>query len=264
MEILHSKIYGQELSGTPLLVFHGLFGMLDNWGSFGKEMGDYFPVHLMDLRNHGKSFHSPDMSHDDLAEDIWNYMEFHRLEKVNLLGHSLGGKAVMQFAIEYPNCVEKLIVVDISPKAYPPHHQGIIKALESVDFSVVKARPEVEEILEQFIPERSVIMFLTKSLYWTADKNLTWRFNLPTLSGKYSEFVSNAIKFGVYKGPTLFISGEKSNYILPQDEFLIKQQFPEASIVKIKNAGHWTQADNPEDFNEVVKDFLADDEILVL
>lgn len=261
MEILHSKIYGQDKPGTPLLVFHGLFGMLDNWGSFGKEMGEFFPVHLIDLRNHGKSFHSTEMSHDDLAHDISHYMDFHHIEKANLLGHSLGGKAVMQFAIKYPIKVQKLIVVDISPKAYPPHHQGILKALESVDFENLNTRQQVEEVLQQYIPEKSVIQFLTKNLYWTDDKKLAWRFNLKTLSEKYSEFVSNAIKFGVFSGETLFIAGAKSNYILPQDEFQIKQQFPHASIIKIKNAGHWVQAENPKDFNEAVKDFLSENRI---
>lgn len=256
MDILHSKIYGQDLSGTPLLVFHGLFGMLDNWGSFGKEMGELFPVHLIDLRNHGKSFHSPEMSHDDLAHDILHYMEFHQLAKINLLGHSLGGKAVMQFAIKYPIKVEKLIVVDISPKAYPPHHQGILKALESVDFNTETTRQDVEEILLTYIPEKSVVQFLAKNLYWTDDKKLNWRFNLKTLSEKYTEFVSNAVKFGVFSGETLFIGGEKSNYILPQDEFQIKQQFPNASVVTIKNAGHWVQAENPIDFNAAVLKFL--------
>lgn len=256
-EILHSKIYGAELPGTPLLVFHGLFGMLDNWGSFGKEMGEYFPVHLIDLRNHGKSFHSPEMSHDALAADIEHYMDFHNLEKANLLGHSLGGKAVMQFAILYPQRVEKLIVVDIAPKAYPPHHQGIIKALESVDFDKVKSRGEVEQVLSEYIHDKGVIQFLAKNLYWTDDKKLNWRFNLPVLAGKYNEFVANAIKFGVFTGPTLFIAGEKSNYILPQDDFLIRQQFPDSKIITIKNASHWVQADNPSDFNAAVKDFLG-------
>lgn len=257
MEILHAKIYGETKSGIPLLVFHGLFGMLDNWGSFGKEMGELFPTHLVDLRNHGKSFHSENMSHDDLADDILRYMELHGLEKANLLGHSLGGKAVMQFAIKYPEKVEKLIVVDITPKAYPPHHQGIIKALQSVDFNTVTSRHGVEEVLAQYIPEKSVIQFLAKNLYWTEDKKLAWRFNLSTLAEKYSEFVSNAIKFGVFEGKTLFIAGEKSNYILPQDVFQIKHQFPQASVITISKAGHWVQAENPHDFNQAVKDFLC-------
>ncbi len=261
MQILHSKIYGEDQAGTPLLVFHGLFGMLDNWGSFGKEMGELFPVHLIDLRNHGKSFHSEEMTHETLSNDILHYIEFHNLQKVNLLGHSLGGKAVMQFAINYPVKVEKLIVVDITPKAYPPHHQGIIKALESVDFSKANSRKDVEEVLQEYIPQKSVIQFLTKNLYWTDEKTLNWRFNLKTLAEKYSEFVSNAIKFGVFSGETLFIAGAKSNYILPQDQFQIKQQFPQASIVKIENAGHWVQAENPQDFAEVVKDFIFDQKI---
>ncbi|MBQ0151698.1 MAG: alpha/beta fold hydrolase [Chryseobacterium sp.] len=256
MEILHSKIFGEELTNTPLLVFHGLFGMLDNWGSFGKDLGEFLPVHLIDLRNHGRSFHSENMSHDDLADDIANYMSHHGIEKAHILGHSLGGKAVMQFAINYPEKVEKLIVVDISPKAYPPHHQGIIKALQTVDFDTVKSRGEVEAVLSQYIPEKSVIQFLTKNLYWTEDKKLNWRFNLKTLSEKYNDFVSNAIKFGVFNGDALFISGANSNYILPQDSFGIKQQFAKAQIVIVKNASHWVQADNPVDFAHTVKEFL--------
>ena len=262
MQILHAKIFGQDKPGTPLLVFHGLFGMLDNWGSFGKEMGELFPVHLIDLRNHGKSFHSEEMTHDDLAHDISHYMEFHHIEKANLLGHSLGGKAVMQFAIKYPIKVQKLIVVDIAPKAYPPHHQGILKALESVDFEKITTRQEAEGVLQQYIPEKSVIQFLAKNLYWKDDKKLDWRFNLKTLSERYSEFVSNAIKFGVFSGETLFIAGAKSNYILPQDEFQIKQQFPNSSVVTVENAGHWVQAENPRDFNEAVKDFIFETPIV--
>lgn len=256
MDILHSKIYGEERTETPLLVFHGLFGMLDNWGSFGKEFGELMPTHLLDLRNHGRSFHSESMTHDDLANDILNYLDAHHIQKANLLGHSLGGKAVMQFAINFPERVEKLIVVDIAPKAYPPHHQGIIKALQSVDFSTVASRQDVEKVLENYIPEKFVIQFLMKNLYWTEDKKLAWRFNLPTLADQYTQFVSNAIRFGVFSGPTLFIAGEKSNYILPQDDFLIRQQFPDSKIITIKNAAHWVQANNPVDFNAAVKDFL--------
>ena len=256
MEILHSKIYGEERTETPLLVFHGLFGMLDNWGSFGKEIGELMPTHLIDLRNHGRSFHSEFMSHDDLANDILNYLNDHKIEKANLLGHSLGGKAVMQFAIKYPEKLDRLIVVDISPKAYPPHHQGIIKALQSVDFSVVESRQDVEKVLGEYIHEKFVIQFLMKNLYWTDDKKLAWRFNLNTLAEKYTEFVSNAIKFGVFDGPTLFVAGANSNYILPQDELLIRQQFPNSKIIKIANAEHWVQANNPVDFNAAVKDFI--------
>lgn len=254
--ILHSKIFGQEKEGTPLLVLHGLFGMLDNWGTFGKEMAEFFPVHLLDLRNHGKSFHSDEMSHDAMANDILNYMEAHNILIANILGHSLGGKASMQFALTYPDKVEKLIVADIAPKAYPPHHQGIIKALQSVDFDVVKSRQDAEAILAQYIPEKSVIQFLAKNLYWTDDKKLAWRFNLITLAEKYTDYVAKGIKYGIFEGKTLFLAGEKSNYILPQDAFQIKQQFPNSEIVTIPNAGHWVQAENPAHFITAVKNFI--------
>ena len=142
---------------------------------------------------------------------------------------------------------------DIGPKAYPPHHQGILKALERIDFNSVQTRGDAEGFLGQYISEKSVIQFLLKNLYWTEDKNLNWRFNLKTLSEKYNDFVANAIKFGTFNGKTLFISGEKSNYILPQDELLIRQQFPNFQLVTIPNAGHWVQAENPVDFTNTVK-----------
>lgn len=256
MEILHSKIYGEDKAGTPLLVFHGLFGMLDNWGSFGKEFGELMPVHLIDLRNHGKSFHDDEMNLEVMVDDITNYMNAHSIPKAILLGHSLGGKVVMQFAIENPEKVEKLIVADIAPKAYPPHHQGIFKALNSVNVSQLNDRHEAEEELKKYIPEIGVIQFLLKNLYWKDDKTLDWRFNLPILTEKYNNFITTGVKFGVYNGPTLFLSGEKSNYILPQDEFSIKQQFPDSEIKKVPRAGHWVQAENPKDFNQLVRDFL--------
>lgn len=256
MEILHSKIYGEEIEGMPLLVFHGLFGMLDNWGSFGKEFGEMMPVHLIDLRNHGKSFHDAAMNLDVMVVDILNYMQAHQIEKANLLGHSLGGKVVMQFAINHAEKVEKLIVADIAPKAYPPHHQGIFKALNSVDVHGLKSRQEAEEELRRYIPEIGVIQFLLKNLYWTEDKTLNWRFNLPVLTEKYDEFITTNIQSGVFVGPTLFLSGEKSNYILPEDEFAIKQQFPNSVIKKVPQAGHWIQADNPKDFNALVEEFI--------
>ena len=254
--ILNSKIYGVEKNGTPLLVFHGLFGMLDNWATFGREFGEKLPCHLLDLRNHGKSFHMEEMTPDNMAEDILNYLNQHQIEKAYLLGHSLGGKAVMQFAISYPERVKKIVVVDIAPKAYPPHHQKIMEALQSVDFEKMMSRKEVEEKLAESIEEKPVIQFLVKNLYWEQEDRLNWRFNLKVLAEKYSDFVGKAIRFGIFEGETLFIKGEKSHYILPQDEFLIQKQFPKYQLVTIKNAGHWVQVENAKDFNEEVSNFL--------
>lgn len=255
--ILHSKIYGENIDKTPLLVLHGLFGMLDNWASFGRLFGEMLPCHLLDLRNHGKSFHSEEMSLQDLAEDILFYLNENQLTKINILGHSLGGKVAMQFALSYPHLVEKLIVVDIAPKSYSPHHQGIFETLQSVDFFQIKSRKEVEKILSQKIIEKSVVQFLAKNLYWETEGKLNWRFNLKVLSEKYSDYVSRAVRFGSFEGETLFIRGEKSQYILPQDELLISQQFPQSKIETISNAGHWVQVENPIVFNEKVREFLT-------
>ncbi|MDR3272974.1 MAG: alpha/beta fold hydrolase [Flavobacteriaceae bacterium] len=254
-QILHSKIY--EKQGTiPLLIFHGLFGMLDNWATLGRKFAENNEIHLIDLRNHGRSFHSDEMSYASMSEDIVNYMNHYHLPKAVLLGHSLGGKAVMECAVKYPKLIEKLIVVDISPRAYPPHHQAIIKALESVDFSLVKERKDVQNALSQYINEQSIVQFLMKNLYRKEDNSFSFRFNLKTLTEKYNQLINKPISFGKYEGKTLFISGEKSNYILKEDEFYIKQQFPDEQLITLPHAGHWVQADNPEKFYEVVYSFL--------
>lgn len=254
-QILHSKIFAKP--GTiPILIFHGLFGMLDNWGTLGKKFSENQEVHLIDLRNHGKTFHTESMNYTEMSEDIVNYMKHYSIEKAILLGHSLGGKAVMECAIKHSDLVEKLLVVDIAPKAYPPHHQEIIKALKSVDFSKIKERKEVENILSQYIHETEVIQFLMKNVYRTDKNHFDFRFNLNTLSKDYNQLINKPISFGKYEGPTLFISGEKSNYILPEDEFYIRQQFPKEKLVIVSKASHWVQADNPNEFFDVVNDFL--------
>lgn len=258
MELLHSKIYAEEKTTTPILVFHGLFGMLDNWGNFARAMSEFAPVHLLDLRNHGKSFHSPEMTHEAMALDILHYMDHHGMEKAVLLGHSLGGKAVMQFAVSFPVRVEKLIVVDMAPKAYPPHHQGIIHALKSVELKEGESRKDVEAHLLEKGLDLSNVQFLAKSLYWEKPGKLGWRFNLPVLSEQYNDFVGGAIKRGVYSGPTLFIKGARSEYIIEEDRFLISQQFPSYHLVTIPKAGHWVHAENPEDFIKEVQYFLLE------
>jgi len=260
VKILHSKIYGENNPGIPILVFHGLFGMLDNWGNFGRRFMEYVPVHLIDLRNHGKSFHSSEMSLDVMSDDINNYLEKYNLCKANLLGHSLGGKVVMEYAISNPEKVNKLVVADISPRAYPPHHDIIFRALNSIDLSVFSSRTEVENQMKKYISDISVVQFLLKNLYWkeiyNENKVLSWKFNLSVLNEKYKYFITKAVKIGVFNGEALFLSGEKSNYISTEDEFLIAQKFPNSVLKKIPNAGHWLHAENPIDFNDKVQEFL--------
>ncbi|MGB0897138.1 MAG: alpha/beta fold hydrolase [Flavobacteriaceae bacterium] len=245
MTILHSKILG---SGQPLLILHGFLGMSDNWKTLGNKYAENFEVHLIDQRNHGRSFHSDEFSYDVLVNDLYNYINFHKLENCIILGHSMGGKTAMQFALNYPELIDKLIVADIAPKTYPAHHQYILKALSEVNFSIHKSRKDIEGVLSQFITEKGVVQFLMKNVYRKDKHHLAYRFNLPVLIDNYNEVITTFKPDTTFNKPTLFLKGSKSNYISTEDSVLIKQMFPNATISEISNAGHWLHAENPQEF----------------
>lgn len=254
-KILFSKIIGDK--PQHLIILHGLFGQLDNWNTLGRKFSEFFTVHLLDARNHGRSFHSEEMTHEAMAQDIALYTDAHQIEKTALIGHSLGGKAVMQFALDFPQKAEKLIVADMAPKDYVPHHQSIIKALESVDFTQVKKRSDVEETLKIYIKQIGVRQFLLKNVYRKKDGNYAFRFNLESLSKNYVSLITNHLPNKQFKGETLFLGGEKSAYITPQDEVQIRHYFPQATIDKVSRAGHWLHAENPVEFLEKSLKFLG-------
>ena len=162
MKIVHSKIIGE---GAPLLILHGYFGMSDNWKSLGNKFGEDFQIHLIDQRNHGRSFHANNFDYDLLVEDLVQYIKYHNLEKVIVLGHSMGGKAAMLFAVKYPTLVAKLIIVDVSPKKYVSSHDKILAGLASFDFKIIKTRKEADVHLSVYVPEIQVRQFLLKNLY---------------------------------------------------------------------------------------------------
>lgn len=251
--ILHSKTFGK---GEPLVILHGLFGMLDNWQGLAKQFGQFFETHIVDQRNHGKSFHSEQHNYDLMCEDLKNYLDFKCIEKVYLLGHSMGGKAAMLFAIKYPHRVEKLVVVDIAPKYYAPHHQEIIAGLEDVQKSRVESRKDADAVLSQHFSNIGIRQFLLKSLYWKTKEQLDFRFNLSVLSKEIANVGVALLQSSIYHNPCLFIDGELSNYILEEDVELIEEHFPDSEIVTIPNAGHWVHAENPTDFFDTVSRFL--------
>lgn len=256
MEILHSRIVGE---GIPLIILHGYFGMGDNWKSHANKLAnDGFEVHLIDQRNHGRSFHSDFFEYELMVEDLLAYIEYHKIEKLHLLGHSMGGKTAMLFATEYDELVDKLIIADISPKTYPPHHNDILAALNSVDFTIQNSRKLVDEKLAELIPQAGVRQFLLKSLYWKEKGKLDYRFNLKSLTENNNEVGVALPSFTVFEGETLFLSGENSGYISKEDEPLIMAHFPKSIIQTIKNAGHWLHAENPNDFYQEVIGFLLD------
>ncbi|MBA6155857.1 alpha/beta fold hydrolase [Tenacibaculum sp. S7007] len=255
MEILHSRIVGE---GKPLLILHGYFGMGDNWKSHANKLAeDGFQVHLIDQRNHGRSFHSDEFNYELLVEDLYNYIQYHSLERVDLLGHSMGGKTVMLFAVEYPELVNKLIVADISPRMYPPHHHDILDALNSVDFTVQNSRKLIDEKLSELIPEVGVRQFLLKSVYRKTKDELGYRFNLNSLTENNNEVGVALPSFTVFGGGTLFLKGENSGYISKDEEPIINAHFPNSTIKTIVNAGHWLHAENPKDFYETLVGFLV-------
>ncbi len=253
MQLLHSRIIGE---GKPLLILHGYFGNGDNWKSIGNKLSDTFQVHLIDQRNHGRSFHSDAFDYELMVEDLHHYIQQHQLEKVHLLGHSMGGKTVMLFAVEYPELVDKLIVADISPRMYPPHHHDILDALNSIDFTKQTSRKLIDEKLAEKIPEIGVRQFLLKSIYWKEKGQLDFRFNLQSLTENNDEVGVALPSFTIFEGETLFLKGENSGYISSNEEPIINAHFPNNRIVTIKNAGHWLHAENPKDFLKALEDFL--------
>lgn len=251
--LLHARILGE---GTPLLILHGYFGMGDNWKSIGGKLSDRFQVHLIDQRNHGRSFHADDFDYEILVEDLHTYIQHHQLKKVVLLGHSMGGKVAMLFAVTYPEMVDKLIVADISPRFYRPHHHQILEALSAVDFSVQRSRKEVEEVLAAKIEEPGVRQFLLKNVYWKEKGQLAYRFNIESLIDNNDEVGAALPSFTDYDGPTLFLKGENSGYIAATDTDLIRAHFQKAEIKTVKNAGHWLHAENPTAFYDFLTEFL--------
>lgn len=254
MEVLHSRIVG---SGTPLLILHGYFGMGDNWKSHANKFAeDGFEVHLIDQRNHGRSFHSDDFNYELLVEDLRDYITHHNLGKVSLLGHSMGGKTVMLFAVEYPDFIDKMLVADISPKMYPPHHHAILEALNSIDFTIHNTRKLVDAKLTELIPEVGIRQFLLKNTYWKEKGQMGFRFNLVSLTENNNEVGAELPSFTTFNGDVLFLKGANSKYISKDDEALINAHFPKAIIKTIAKAGHWLHAENPKDFYQEAIHFL--------
>ena len=247
-ETLHSKILG---TGTPLLILHGFLGMSDNWKTLGNQYAkEGFEVHLIDQRNHGKSFWSNDFDYDLLSEDLKTYMETNQLENAMIIGHSMGGKTAMQFACNYPNLVSKMIVADIGPKFYPPHHQPIIDGLNAIDLSTISSRNEADSELGKYITDFGTRQFLLKNLYWVEKGQLGFRFNLKVLSEKMNEIGENISTTDSYDGPTLFLRGDRSEYIMQSDLEVIETHFSNSELQTIDNAGHWLHAENPKQFFE--------------
>jgi esterase len=251
---LHYRKYGQ---GQPLIILHGLFGQSDNWNSIAKQLGENnFEVYCVDQRNHGLSPHGDEWNYKAMSEDVLELIQDHQLQNIILLGHSMGGKTAMQFAIDHSATLDKLIVVDIAPKYYPLHHQTVLQALQAVDFSVVKTRREVEDILSQYISDFGTKQFLLKNIYWKENGELDWRFNLKVIAEQIENIGQETPTDKMCEVQTLFIRGEHSKYILDEDMNLIHDIFPRSMLETIEGAGHWVHAEKPTAFFDCVMNFV--------
>lgn len=251
---LHSESCG---AGHPLIILHGLFGSGENWRSMSKKLCRSFRVFSLDLRNHGNSPHSAAFSCTLMTEDLKEFMAEHSLGSAHLLGHSLGGKVAMHFALTYSDLVERLIVVDIAPRAYPPSHAEVFTLLTSIPLDRFTRRSEVRQELDKGLSDRSVVEFLLKNLTTTTSGRLRWRMNLKALHENYREIIAAPDWEGSFDKQALFVRGGNSDYIGPADYQGIKKYFPRAELATVAAAGHWVHAQAPEIFEQLVHDFLS-------
>ena len=250
--ILQYQEYG---NGQPLVVLHGLLGSLDNWHTLSSTLAGSFRVLAVDQRNHGRSPHSDLFTYDTMAEDLAELLEHLKIPSVHLLGHSMGGKTAMQFALSYPNRVDKLIVVDIAPREYPRLHDEILDALDSVNLGAATSRQQVDDELSERIPGYAVRQFLMKNLTRDSTGAFKWKADLHAIRRNYAEIAREITSELPFSGPTMFVKADRVDYVLNSDVSIIKKLFPNAQIVGV-NAGHWIHAEAPTVFADIVMNFL--------
>jgi esterase len=250
---LHFKEYG---SGTPLLILHGLFGASDNWQGIAQRLAERFHVFSVDLRNHGQSPHSAEMNFTAMADDLAEFLATHRLAEAVVMGHSLGGKVAMQFALSHPDLVTSLVVADMAPRAYAPAHETILAAMLVLDLSAFQTRQQIDAALTPAIPEAGTRRFLLKNVGSRPDGTFYWKLNLSGIHENYARLNETVTAVAPFTKATLFIRGGKSDYISDTDWPAIQNLFPAAKLATIAEAGHWVHADSPEKFLSVIREFL--------
>jgi esterase len=251
---LYYKEYG---SGHPFIILHGLFGMSDNWATLGRRFGEDHLVVTPDLRNHGRSPHVPEMDYPSMASDVHHFLVNQWIHSAFVMGHSMGGKVAVQLALDFPEQVEKLIVVDIGIHTYPSGHDEIFEAMINLPISEAKDRKFIENHLSSKIKDPGVVLFIMKNIVY--DKLLdqyTWRMNLDTIHKDYTNILKGLDAQTTFDNPALFINGGLSRYVRDKDKTTIQRVFTNATFHTIEKAGHWVHADQPEELYQVVHDFL--------
>jgi len=268
---LHYRLIGEH-NHQPIIILHGLYGSSDNWLNIGKKLAEYYKVYIIDQRNHGQSPHSDKHNYHLMRDDLYEFMENHKIEKTSIIGHSMGGKTAVYFALKYPTLIDKLIVVDIGPGAYQAltnptpktlNHLNILNALYNLDIENITTIKEADKLLSETIPYKRVRQFLLKNLKRDKKGNFHWILNVNTLRNELPNIMDgiDTINYtnNLHERPfqVLFLRGEKSEYIKEKEIKDIQTLFPDAAIHTIKNAGHWVHAEKREEFLKVVTGFLG-------
>ena len=253
------KLYFRKTGeGQPILILHGVFGSSDNWFTISKMIAEKgFAVYTLDARNHGQSPRSEEFSYELMAEDLNEFIDEHQLVKPIIIGHSMGGKTVMHFAMKYEGKFSKLIIVDIAPKFYPSHHGHIIQGLNSIDLDKLTNRKEAELQLDRYVTSVGERQFLLKNLYRNELGKFDWRINLPVLSREIYQVGGDFTDAHEITAPVLFMRGSESGYIYDEDIPVIKKIFTNATVETIEGAGHWIQAEKPNEFVDAVLRFVS-------
>lgn len=244
-------------NGPALIILHGVFGMSDNWFGIAKSLSEKYQVYLVDQRNHGGSPHSDEFGYELMAQDLANFLSDNNIEKPILIGHSMGGKVVMEFAQNIPIAFKKLVVVDIAPKYYPAHHYHILQGMHAIPLATVESRTQANEIMKRFEDSEGVRQFILKNLYRNSEKgHFDWKLNLPVITKEIATVGDEIQLKNNIHTPSLFITGSESSYVDEQDKKHIKQYFTHATFVEIAGAGHWVQAEKPIEFLAALNNFL--------
>lgn len=256
--------YRQTGHGKPLIILHGLYGSSDNWHSIARAFADSFSVYTVDLRNHGNSPHNPVHNYVAMANDIYEFINRLQIEKAVIIGHSMGGKVALQFGQEHAEKVERMVVVDIAPSGFDGHetpetisHRNIMQGLLKLNHRTISSREEADRLLQSDIPSEKVRQFLLKNLKRDTSGGFYWNMNLQALAAHMEEIFAGVLPDSDAKEfPLLFIKGQKSGYIRPEDMEMIHKVYPWALMTEIADAGHWVHAEQPEAFLKAVKAFI--------
>jgi esterase len=251
---LYCRIEG---SGFPVIILHGLLGSSDNWRAISTRLSPNYKIYTPDLRNHGRSPHGEIMTYPAMADDLRELMERENISECHAVGHSLGGKVAMQFATTHPDRMSKLVIVDITPKAYPPSQRPLLAALEQLELQGFQSFGEIDAALAPAIPQAPLRQFLMKNITRVPSGGFQWRIDLGSIAKNYDHLTKPIIAAACYDKPALFMRGERSEYIADTDLPSIEAIFTRAELVTIARAGHWLHAEATDEFLQILTDFLT-------